>query len=109
MITRSDITILMQQVDVTKAYDQPTAAAVDIRAAIEGTPAATKGLVNFASYDTYGIFTCIHEDTDAPTAFAQFRPSLWNVQASAIWDTVTPFSAASCSQRLSRSKLSGTA
>ena len=34
MLTKSDITILMQQVDVTKAYDQPTAAAVDIRADI---------------------------------------------------------------------------
>ena len=67
----------------SKVPSGPGQAAVDIRAAIEGTPAATKGLVNFASYDTYGIFTCIHEDTDAPTAFAQFRPSLWNVQASA--------------------------
>ena len=65
-----------------KVPSGPGQAAVDIHASIEGTPAATKGLVNFVTNDTYGIFTCIHEDTDAPTAFAQFRPSLWNAQAS---------------------------
>jgi len=64
-----------------KVPSGPGQATVAIRASIEGAPAATKGLVNFAKNDTYGIFTCIHEETDTPAAFAQFRPSLWNAQA----------------------------
>ena len=65
----------------TQVPSGPGQAAVDIRASIEGAPATTKGLVNFASNDSYGIFTCIHEDSDTPAAFATFRPSLWNAQA----------------------------
>ncbi len=53
MLTKSDIAILMQQVDVTKAYDQPTAAAVDIRAdyvAKNGNPNAAAPKVFFRYY-----------------------------------------------------------
>ena len=53
MLTKSDITILMQQVDVTKAYDQPSAAAVDIRAdyvAKNGNPNAAAPKIFFRYY-----------------------------------------------------------
>ena len=56
-------------------------AVVAIRATIDDAPVGTKGFVNFSTNDTYGIFTCVHEDTDAPSQFARFRPSLWNAQA----------------------------
>ncbi len=55
---------------------------VDIRASIQGESAPTKATwVNFGNTATYGIFTCIHEDTSSPTEFATFKPSLWNAQA----------------------------
>ena len=55
---------------------------VDIRASILGEAAPTKATwVSFGDKATYGIFTCIHVDTSSPTEFANFKSSLWNVQA----------------------------
>ena len=64
-----------------KVPSGPGQAVVTIRASIDDAPVGTKGFVNFVSNDTYGIFTCVHEDTDAPSQFDRFRPSLWNAQA----------------------------
>ena len=73
----------------TKQLDGEQGAVVDVRLAVDGTPADTKGIVtgtDFPNWNgqandptgTFGIFSCVHEDV--PSEYAAHKPATYNMR-----------------------------